>query len=96
MGIALLTKPKVVSDILQTLKRNLNIPITCKIRLLSTTKETLQLCRVLESTGISAIGIHARMTADRPYHTAIVCVYMCVCVCCVRCVVCVLCVCVCV
>ena len=36
MGAALLSKPETACDIIKTLKRNLNIPVTCKIRLLET------------------------------------------------------------
>ncbi|EGC34504.1 hypothetical protein DICPUDRAFT_34883 [Dictyostelium purpureum] len=66
MGSALLSKPETIKDILTTLKRNLNKPITCKIRLLSTDQETIDLLRVIESTGVSAIGVHCRMIPERP------------------------------
>ncbi|KAM9967495.1 hypothetical protein ACTFIW_001579 [Dictyostelium discoideum] len=67
MGSALLSKPETIKDILTTLKRNLNgIPITCKIRLLSTDQETIDLLRIIESTGVSAIGVHCRMIPERP------------------------------
>ncbi|KAK5581409.1 hypothetical protein RB653_001441 [Dictyostelium firmibasis] len=66
MGSALLSKPDTIKDILTTLKRNLTIPITCKIRLLSTDQETIDLLRIIESTGVSAIGVHCRMIPERP------------------------------
>ncbi|OAE27139.1 hypothetical protein AXG93_4666s1090 [Marchantia polymorpha subsp. ruderalis] len=66
MGAALLSKPDLIHDILTTLKRNLNIPVTCKIRLLKTYADTVELARRIESTGVSAIGVHGRRVADRP------------------------------
>lgn len=60
MGCALLTKPETIVDILTTLRRNLPIPVTAKIRLLPDPKDTLQLVKTIESTGVKAIAIHAR------------------------------------
>jgi len=60
MGSALLEKPEVVVDILTTLKRNLPVPVTAKIRLLPDPKDTLQLVKTIESTGVSAIAVHGR------------------------------------
>ncbi|GJT28445.1 tRNA-dihydrouridine(20) synthase [NAD(P)+]-like protein [Tanacetum coccineum] len=66
MGAALLTKPDLIHDILTTLKRNLCIPVTCKIRLLNSTHDTVELARRIEKTGVSAVGVHGRRVADRP------------------------------
>ena len=68
MGAALLSRPEVIKDILTTLVRNLGhaVPITCKIRLLDTPQETLQLARIIQDTGVSALAVHARRRADRP------------------------------
>jgi len=60
MGCALLTKPEVVVDILKTLIRNLDVPVTAKIRLLPEPADTLQLVKTIESTGVKAIAVHAR------------------------------------
>lgn len=70
MGAALLRKPETAADIVRTLRRNLSVPVTAKVRLLDTTQETLDLCRVLEQAGVAAIGIHARLKDDRPRHPA--------------------------
>eukprot|EP01103_Thecamoeba_quadrilineata_P020943 TRINITY_DN927_c0_g2_i1.p1 TRINITY_DN927_c0_g2~~TRINITY_DN927_c0_g2_i1.p1 ORF type:complete len:237 (+),score=41.66 TRINITY_DN927_c0_g2_i1:275-985(+) len=67
MGAALLTQPEKVKDILTTLKRNLNLPITCKIRILETRQKTIDLLRLIENTGVSAVTIHARKTEERPH-----------------------------
>ncbi|XP_074308942.1 uncharacterized protein LOC141643621 isoform X2 [Silene latifolia] len=66
MGAALLSKPETIHDILTTLKRNLNIPVTCKIRLLKTLNDTTELARRIEKTGVSALGVHGRRVHDRP------------------------------
>ncbi|KAJ7564231.1 hypothetical protein O6H91_02G008500 [Diphasiastrum complanatum] len=66
MGAALLSKPELINDILTTLKRNLSIPVTCKIRLLNTCEATVALAQMIEKTGVAAIAVHARKVADRP------------------------------
>ncbi|XP_043713397.1 tRNA-dihydrouridine(20) synthase [NAD(P)+]-like [Telopea speciosissima] len=66
MGAALLSKPELISDILTTLKRNLDVPVTCKIRLLKSPQDTVELARKIEKTGVSALAIHGRKVSDRP------------------------------
>ncbi|XP_062100969.1 uncharacterized protein LOC133806885 [Humulus lupulus] len=66
MGAALLSKPDLIHDILTTLKRNLNTPVTCKIRLLKSSQDTVELARRIEKTGVSALAVHGRKVADRP------------------------------
>ncbi|CAI0430821.1 unnamed protein product [Linum tenue] len=66
MGAALLRKPELIADILTTLRRNLDIPVTCKIRLLKCPQDTVELARRIEKTGVSAVAVHGRKVADRP------------------------------
>ncbi|CAA0817241.1 Aldolase-type TIM barrel family protein [Striga hermonthica] len=66
MGAALLSKPDLIHDILTTLKRNLETPVTCKIRLLKSPQDTVELARRIEKTGVSALAVHGRKVADRP------------------------------
>ncbi|KAL2904100.1 tRNA-dihydrouridine(20) synthase [NAD(P)+]-like, partial [Bienertia sinuspersici] len=66
MGSALLSKPETIHDILTMLKRNLSIPVTCKIRLLRTSPDTVELARQIEKTGVSALAVHGRKVPDRP------------------------------
>ncbi|XP_075654079.1 uncharacterized protein LOC142624399 [Castanea sativa] len=66
MGASLLTKPELIHDILTTLKRNLDTPVTCKIRLLKSSQDTVELARRIEKTGVSALAVHGRRVADRP------------------------------
>lgn len=68
MGVALLAQPDKACHILKTLVDNLEIPITCKIRILPDLQDTIELVKRLASTGISAIGIHARTRDERPRH----------------------------
>ena len=65
MGSALLRAPDTAADILQTLRRNLSVPITCKIRLLSSTAETVELARRLEACGVAAVAVHCREVQQR-------------------------------
>ncbi|MES1923280.1 hypothetical protein MHBO_004829 [Bonamia ostreae] len=51
MGAALLRKPEVVRDIVQTLKRNIDVPVTCKVRVLENVDESLELVRRIEKSG---------------------------------------------
>ncbi|XP_031254332.1 tRNA-dihydrouridine(20) synthase [NAD(P)+]-like isoform X2 [Pistacia vera] len=53
-------------SILTTLKRNLDVPVTCKIRLLKSSQDTVELARRIEKTGVSALAVHGRKVADRP------------------------------
>ena len=58
MGAALLSKPERVKDILGTLVRNLpGVPVTCKIRLLDSAHDTLQLARAIQETGVAALAV---------------------------------------
>lgn len=49
-----------------TLKRNLDVPVTCKIRLLSSSRDTVELAQRIERTGVSALAVHGRRVKDRP------------------------------
>eukprot|EP00918_Siedleckia_nematoides_P080382 GHVU01176346.1.p1 GENE.GHVU01176346.1~~GHVU01176346.1.p1 ORF type:complete len:518 (-),score=62.27 GHVU01176346.1:772-2325(-) len=70
MGAALLRTPDRVADILTTLRRNLTTPITCKIRLLPDTQQTIDFARMCERCGVEAIAVHARLPSERPRHSA--------------------------
>ncbi|XP_017141563.1 tRNA-dihydrouridine(20) synthase [NAD(P)+]-like [Drosophila miranda] len=68
MGAALLADPDKAALILRTLCSNLDIPVTCKIRILPDLDDTISLVQKLADTGIAAIGIHARTRDERPQH----------------------------
>ena len=44
------------------------MPVTCKIRLLPTFEETLDLCKKIEKCGVAAIAIHGRTKMERSSH----------------------------
>lgn len=66
MGAALLTQPHKVRDILTKLVAAVNIPVTAKIRLLPTLASTLELVSLIESCGVTALGVHGRTKEQRP------------------------------
>lgn len=72
MGSRLLTQPELVRDILTTLRRNLpsTTHVTCKIRLLESEKETVELAKMIESCGVSAFAVHGRYIPQRPREPA--------------------------
>ncbi|KAF5939430.1 hypothetical protein HYC85_023689 [Camellia sinensis] len=60
MGTALLTKPELILDILTTLKRNLDTPITGKIQLLKSSQDTTELARRIEKASVFALAVHGK------------------------------------
>lgn len=64
MGAALLTKPGKVKEILEKLVNNLSVPVTCKMRILPSVEETLDLVKVIAATGVSAIAVHGRVKEE--------------------------------
>uniref|UniRef100_T1JM82 DUS-like FMN-binding domain-containing protein n=1 Tax=Strigamia maritima TaxID=126957 RepID=T1JM82_STRMM len=69
MGAALLYQPEKVKEILSTLVGNVSIPVTCKIRVLPELEDTINLCKLIESTGVAAIAVHGRTKDERPRHS---------------------------
>ena len=61
MGAALLKQPDKVRSILSTLVEGVSIPVTCKMRILPSLQETLDLVRVIEGTGVAALAVHGRL-----------------------------------
>ena len=53
MGAGLLRNPENIRDILTTLIRNINKPVTCKIRLLEDPHKTLELVKMIENCGVA-------------------------------------------
>lgn len=68
MGAALLDDPQRIRQLLTTCVENLNIPVTCKIRIKPSIQETLDLVKMIESCGVSAIAVHGRTRDQRPKH----------------------------
>lgn len=68
MGAALLSQPDKVRSIITNLVQGCTLPITAKIRLLSSHEATVAFCKMLQEAGVSAIGIHGRTREQRPRH----------------------------
>lgn len=62
-GAYLLPDKALIVKILSTMVKELDCPITAKVRCLSTDAETLDLCKAIENCGVSMITVHGR-TAD--------------------------------
>ena len=61
-GSALLREKEKIRDIIKTLSRNLEKPVTVKMRSGFKKVEALKLVKVMEESGVSAITIHGRTT----------------------------------
>ncbi|KAL9646920.1 hypothetical protein ABK040_013779 [Willaertia magna] len=76
MGSSLLKKEnqenalEILRTLVKGIKEKYGKPVTCKIRLLDTMEETLDLYKRLEATGVSAICVHARYIPQRPREKA--------------------------
>ncbi|XP_004343266.1 tRNA dihydrouridine synthase Dus2 [Capsaspora owczarzaki ATCC 30864] len=68
MGAALLKHPDKIHAILTALVAAVgeHVHVTCKIRVLATVEETVALAKMIESTGVSALAVHCRLTHERP------------------------------
>ncbi|KNC78833.1 hypothetical protein SARC_08750 [Sphaeroforma arctica JP610] len=70
MGAALLSKPDTIKELLTSLVAAVSVPVTCKIRILDTVEQTVELVKVIEATGVAAVGIHGRRIPQRPREQA--------------------------
>ncbi|XP_020844957.1 tRNA-dihydrouridine(20) synthase [NAD(P)+]-like isoform X1 [Phascolarctos cinereus] len=68
MGAALLSDPDKIEKILSTLVKGICKPVTCKIRILPSLEDTLNLVKRIERTGVAAIAVHGRNKEERPQH----------------------------
>lgn len=60
MGSALLTDPERAAKIIATLKKEIPLPISCKIRLLADVEQTVAYIEKMLQAGADALAIHAR------------------------------------
>jgi tRNA-dihydrouridine synthase B len=65
-GSALLNSPELVYEIISDLSSSLRTPITAKIRILKRDEKTLELARLIEKAGASALTVHGR-NAEQMY-----------------------------
>ncbi|TRY63084.1 hypothetical protein TCAL_13181, partial [Tigriopus californicus] len=68
MGAALLSHPDKIQAILTALVASVSIPVTCKIRIKDTVEKTMEIVKVIESTGVRAFAVHGRTKDERPNH----------------------------
>lgn len=68
-GAYLLPQREKVINVLKAMVDNLDCPVTCKIRRLKTDEETLDLCREIESTGVSMLTVHGRTVGSSKLYT---------------------------
>uniref|UniRef100_A0A8C5EGM6 DRBM domain-containing protein n=1 Tax=Gouania willdenowi TaxID=441366 RepID=A0A8C5EGM6_GOUWI len=66
MGAALLSDPDKIEAILMKLVTGVSVPVTCKIRILPSLQETIQLVQRIEKTGVAAVAVHGRFKEERP------------------------------
>ncbi|KAI8637437.1 hypothetical protein BD408DRAFT_447640 [Parasitella parasitica] len=65
MGAALLSNPGKLQQILTKLVQHSGMPVTCKIRLLETREKTIELVKMIASTGVKALTVHCRTKEQR-------------------------------
>lgn len=70
MGSALLEDLPRACDIISTLRRNLSIPVSCKIRLLKDDRSTVDFVTALVKAGANAVAIHGREPGDESQKSA--------------------------
>ncbi|EKX54972.1 hypothetical protein GUITHDRAFT_156831 [Guillardia theta CCMP2712] len=51
---------KLVQEIVESMSKSVNIPISCKIRLLQTESQTVEFAKLLEAAGCSLLAVHGR------------------------------------
>lgn len=71
MGAALLSTPDLLLNILRSLLRAVDLPISCKIRLLPGQEDTRHLVSRIIRTGIRNLTVHCRTRDMRPRESAI-------------------------
>ena len=64
MGAGLIKLPLKAKSIMQSLTENINIPISCKIRILPLVKDTLDFVKLMQSVGINNLAIHSRIREE--------------------------------
>lgn len=64
-GSALMNSPEVVSDIVSTLRRNLNCPISVKHRIHGDIEKSIQFAVACQNAGVDAIAVHGRVKDQR-------------------------------
>ncbi|WP_321420057.1 tRNA dihydrouridine synthase DusB [uncultured Methanomethylovorans sp.] len=64
-GSALLEFPEKIRDIISSVYGKVSVPVTAKIRVLRDMRETLEIAKIIEEAGASAITVHGRTQAQQ-------------------------------
>ncbi|MCK5318947.1 MAG: tRNA-dihydrouridine synthase family protein, partial [Anaerolineales bacterium] len=59
-GSALLRNPATIREIITGLCESLDVPVTAKMRIMSSLDETLEIARCIEKSGASALAVHGK------------------------------------
>ena len=65
MGAALLSDPDRARKIIESVRRAVDLPVTCKIRLHEDVGETISFCKQMVDGGVTAIAVHGRTQQQR-------------------------------
>ena len=69
-GAALMNKPQLMADIVGQVSDAVSVPVTAKLRVYDNVDRTLEVVRMLEDAGASAITVHARTRHQNYAHRA--------------------------
>ena len=64
-GSALMYHPQTVSEVIKALRRNFNLPISVKHRLLPNIEQSIQFAVACEQAGASAVAVHGRLKEQK-------------------------------
>ncbi|KAL8900872.1 MAG: hypothetical protein Q9207_005483 [Kuettlingeria erythrocarpa] len=70
-GSFLQESPNLIHSLVSKLAKNLDIPVTAKMRILNTKEETLQYARLLLDAGASWIAVHGRRREQKGHKTGL-------------------------
>lgn len=68
-GAYLLQDPKLVLSILTKMVKELDCPVTAKIRILTSDHDTLNLCKEIENCGVQMLTVHGRTVDQNKLYT---------------------------
>ena len=69
-GAALMNNPQLMADIVEQVSDAVSVPVTAKLRVYDNVDRTLEVVRMLEDAGASAITVHARTQHQNYAHRA--------------------------
>ncbi|KAI4176641.1 MAG: hypothetical protein LQ343_000932 [Gyalolechia ehrenbergii] len=70
-GSFLQESPNLIHSLISNLAKNLDVPVTAKMRVLNTKEETLQYARLLLDAGASWIAVHGRRREQKGHETGL-------------------------